>query len=909
MRAMTGSEIRNAFLDYFQGQGHTAVASSPLVPKADPTLLFTNAGMVQFKDVFTGKEQRPYLRAVTAQKCVRAGGKHNDLENVGRTARHHTFFEMLGNFSFGDYFKARAIDHAWALLTGTLALPADRLWVTIHEGDPALGVGLDEEAQRLWLRYVPEGRIVPCSTKDNFWQMGDTGPCGPCSEIVIDQGPELSCGRPSCAVGCDCDRYLELWNLVFMQFERSAEGVLTALPKPSIDTGAGLERLAAVLQGARSNFDSDLFRPIIGAVEELCGKRYGADPQADISMRVIADHARTTAFLVTDGVLPSNEGRGYVLRRILRRALRHGRMLGRDEPFMAAVTGRVAEQMQGAYPELQEARDYVARVAQAEEERFGHTLRVGLRMVDGLLEAQKAAGSATVPGSEIFKLYDTYGFPLDLLRDIAGDQGLALDEAGFEHAMEEQRTKARESWVGSGEAEIPAHLRELSATLTVERCWYSDLELPATVVKIYAGDSRAPVAELRAGQVGEVILDRTPFYPEAGGQVGDTGRLTAADGLLAEVSDVQRPVPSLVVHTVRVKRGWLQVGNTVEAAVDAASRGRTARNHTATHLLHAALRLVLGDHVKQGGSLVAPDRLRFDFSHFTPLTVQEIDRIEELVNERIWENRSVRTEEKDLDEAVKGGAMALFGEKYGERVRVVSVEEFSQELCGGTHVRATGEIGLFKILSQGGVAAGVRRIEAVTGPGAYQHVKREESVLAESAARLKTRPLELAEKVEKLADANRDLERELQRLRARLAGGVLEGLVAGAQDVDGVRVAAGRVDSLDAKGMRELGDRARARLGSGVVVLVAQAEARVLWVTMVTKDIAGKVHAGNLARDLAAITGGGGGGRPDMAEAGGKDPSRIAEALQRLPELLRHQLTPDVGVEPQSAQRTQRKPR
>ncbi len=486
---------------------------------------------------------------------------------------------------------------------------------------------------------------------------------------------------------------------------------------------------------------------------------------------------------------------------------------------------------------------------------------------------------------------------------------MALDEAGFERAMEEQRTKARESWVGSGEAEIPAHLRELSVTLTVERCWYSDLELPAKVVKIYAGDSRAPVAELRAGQVGEVILDRTPFYPEAGGQVGDTGRLTSGDGLLVEVSDVQRPVPSLVVHTVRVKRGWLQVGNTVEAAVDAASRGRTARNHTATHLLHAALRLVLGDHVKQGGSLVAPDRLRFDFSHFTPLTVQEIDRIEELVNERIWENRSVRTEEKDLDEAVKGGAMALFGEKYGERVRVVSVEEFSQELCGGTHVRATGEIGLFKILSQGGVAAGVRRIEAVTGPGAYQHVKREESVLAESAARLKTRPLELAEKVEKLAEANRELERELQRLRAQLAGGVLEGLVAGAQDVDGVRVAAGRVDSLDAKGMRELGDRARARLGSGVVVLVAQAEARVLWVTMVTKDIAGKVHAGNLARELAAITGGGGGGRPDMAEAGGKDPSRIAEALEKLPDLVKGQLTPDESVEPQSAQRTQRKPR
>jgi alanyl-tRNA synthetase len=691
-------------------------------------------------------------------------------------------------------------------------------------------------------------------------------------------------------VGCDCDRYLELWNLVFMQFERSADGVLTPLPKPSIDTGAGLERLAAVLQGVRSNFDTDLFRPIIAAVEALCGTRYGAEPAADVSMRVIADHARSTAFLVTDGVLPSNEGRGYVLRRIMRRALRHGRMLGLEEPFMAAVTGRVVEEMQEAYPELAEAKDYVARVARGEEERFGHTLRVGMRMVDGLLEAQKAAGSGTVPGPEIFKLYDTYGFPLDLLRDIATDQGFALDEAGFERAMEEQRAMARESWVGSGETEVPAHLRELSTRLTVERRWYTDLEIPAGVVTLFAEGSHEPLTELAEGRTGEVILDRTPFYPEAGGQVGDTGRLRTEDGLSAEVVAVQRPVPNLVVHTVKVTRGSLRVGSTVSAAVDAARRGRTARNHTATHLLHAALRQVLGDHVKQAGSLVAPDRLRFDFSHFAPLTPQEIDRIEELVNEQVWENRGVRTEEKGLDEAVKAGATALFGEKYGERVRVVTVEAFSQELCGGTHIKATGEIGLFKIVGQGGVAAGVRRIEAVTGPGAYQHVRREEGILAESAARLKSRPLELVEKVEKLAEANRELERERERLQARLAGGTLEQFLAATRDVDGVRVAAGRVESMDAKGMRELGDRLRDRLGSGVVVLVAEGESRLVWVTMVTKDLVGRLHAGHLARELATLTGGGGGGRPDMAEAGGKDPARIGEALEKLPGLVRAQL-------------------
>ncbi len=887
----SGTEIRSAFLDFFVRQGHTRVASSSLVPQSDPTLLFTNAGMVQFKDVFTGVEKRAYTRAVTSQKCVRAGGKHNDLENVGRTARHHTFFEMLGNFSFGDYFKEAAVGYAWEFLTKELGLPAARLWATIHEGDAGMGIGADEEARGLWRRFLPADRIVACSTKDNFWSMGDTGPCGPCSEIIYDQGPDRGCGRPTCAVGCECDRYLELWNLVFMQFERSEAGVLTPLPRPSIDTGAGLERLAAVLQGVASNFDTDLLRPIIVAVEDRCGKRYGSGPDADISMRVIADHARSTTFLVSDGVLPSNEGRGYVLRRILRRGLRHGRLLGMEEPFMAEVTGRVVEIMQAAYPELAETREHVSRVTLAEEERFGHTLKVGLKLADSLAAERKAKGEGTIPGGEIFRLYDTYGFPLDLLRDIASDQGLALDEAGFEQAMAEQRARARESWVGSGEAEVPASLKELAHTARVEGLWHASLQTEARVLALLAGQERRPVEHLGEGQAGEVILDRTPFYPEAGGQVGDTGTLSG-EGALAEVHDVKRPVPELVLHSVRVRRGTLRVGQTIQAAVDGDRRRMTAKNHTATHLLHAALRQTLGDHVKQAGSLVAPDRLRFDFSHFSPLTSREIDRIEELVNVQVWANRPVSTQVMSLDEALGVGAMALFGEKYGERVRVVSVPDFSLELCGGTHVGATGEIGLFKVVSQGGVAAGVRRIEAVTGPGALQHVKREEQVLAEAAARLKARPSELAEKVEKLAEASRDLEREIQRLQARLLGGRLERMLQGSSEVSGIRVVAAEVEAADARGMRELGDRLRERLQSGVVVLAAQVDGKAAWVAMVTRDLAGRVHAGNLARDLAKVTGGGGGGRPDVAEAGGKDPSRIPEALAKVPEFLLGQITP-----------------
>ncbi len=890
-RVKSGNELRQAFVDYFKGHGHTHVESSLLVPKADPTLLFTNAGMVQFKDVFTGKEKRPYSRAVTVQKCVRAGGKHNDLENVGRTARHHTFFEMLGNFSFGDYFKEKAIEYGWEFLTGTLGLPADRLWVTIHEGDVVLGIGPDDEARALWRRYVPDTRIVACSTKDNFWAMGDTGPCGPCSEIVFDQGSGMGCGRPTCAVGCDCDRYLELWNLVFMQFERSADGTMTPLPRPSIDTGAGLERIAAILQGVPSNFDTDLLRPIISMVEELTGKRYGTNAAIDVSMRVVADHARATTFLVSDGVLPSNEGRGYVLRRILRRGLRHGRLLGLEDPFMAIVTGRVVELMHGAYPELLEHRDYVARVTLNEEERFGHTLRIGLKLVESVIGDLQARGAEVIPGTEIFRLYDTYGFPLDLLRDIAAERSLRLDEAGFEREMADQRAKARESWVGSGEVEVPARLKELTATLPpVEALWYETHEAEAVVVAILAEDGQRMVPVLDEGVAGDVLLNRTPFYPEAGGQVGDVGTLVA-DGTTVDVLDTRRPVPTLVLHRVRVKRGQLRSGATVQAVVDESRRKVTAKNHTATHLVHAALRQVLGDHVKQAGSLVAPDRLRFDFTHWSPLTNREVDRIEELVNEQVWENRRLQIETMDLDGALTLGAMALFGEKYGARVRVVRVPEFSIELCGGIHVGATGEIGLFKIVSQGGVASGIRRIEAFTGPGAFHHVKLEEQVLTEAAERIKARPLELSEKVEKLTGTARELEREIQRLQGRLAANDVEGLLQQVQDIDGVKVVSAQVDLRDAKAMRELGDRLRERLKSGVVVLVSQESDRVTWITMVTKDLTSKLHAGHLAKELATATGGSGGGRPDIAEAGGKDPSGIPGALNKLRDLIGGQLS------------------
>jgi alanyl-tRNA synthetase len=890
VKRLSGGEVRERFLRYFEERGHTIVRSSSLVPKDDPTLLFTNAGMVQFKEAFLGREQRPYSRATTAQKCVRAGGKHNDLENVGRTARHHTFFEMLGNFSFGDYFKREAIEYGWELLTVHFGLPKERLWATIFRED--------DEAFRLWQEVtgIPADRIVRLGEKDNFWAMGDTGPCGPCSEIVIDQGPGVGCRRPTCDIHCGCDRFLELWNLVFMQFDRAADGTMTPLPKPSIDTGAGLERITAVLQGVQSNFDTDLLRPIIAQVEEIAGKPLGADPRGDVSMRVIADHARAVAFLVTDGVLPSNEGRGYVLRRILRRALRHARLLGIEEPFLGRVTGRVADVMGEAYPELRQAQERVAREALAEEERFGHALRTAIpRLEEAIAEAKaKPPEARVIPGEQLFKLYDTYGLPRDLIEEIAQEHGIApdmLNWQGFEGRLRDAQAMARATGAALfkvGAADLPAMLRDLAKTHPTAFVGHASLATDAQILALLRGGQ--PVSMAGPGEQVEVVLDRTPFYGESGGQVADRGRLST-DNAEAEVTDVQKPLPGFYVHKVRVLLGELRQGYHVRAAVDEDWRAQVVKNHTGTHLVHEALRRVLGDHVRQEGSLVAPDRLRFDFRHFGPMTATELRRVEEMVNRQVWRNLSVLiTEDVPYEEALAQGAKAFFADKYADRVRLVAIPDFGAELCGGTHCAAIGEIGLFKIASEAGVAAGIRRVEAYTGPGAYRYLRTEEEALQESAERLKAKPLDLPGKVEKLAETTRQLEREVQRLRARMAGGLAEEALARAQAVDGVRVVTARADDLDARGLRELGDQIRAKLTRGVIVLGAAGEGRVAWVAMVTPDLKGTVHAGHLVREVARLTGGDGGGRPDLAEAGGKDPGQIETALRAVEEIVRRML-------------------
>jgi alanyl-tRNA synthetase len=881
MPRLTGGEIRERFLRFFERNDHTVVVSSSLVPAGDPTLLFTNAGMVPFKGVFLGIDPRPYRRAVSIQKCLRVSGKHNDLENVGRTARHHTFFEMLGNFSFGDYFKEGAIEYGWAFLTRELELPADRLWATIYKDDDA--------AYELWQRVggLPPDRVVRLGEKDNFWSMGETGPCGPCSELIFDQGPAIGCGRPTCNIECGCDRYLELWNLVFMQYNRDASGTLTPLPKPSIDTGAGLERMAAVCQGVKSNFESDLIRPLIATVEELSQTRYGADEQDDVSMRVIADHARAVTFALADGVLPSNEGRGYVLRRILRRALRHGRLLGLNEPFLAAATDKVIDLMTDAYPELTTSRAHVARLAWIEEDRFGIVLREALPRLHDLIQKIKSqtAEQAILPGSQLFELYDTYGVPRDLIDEIATEQAVSCDWTGFETELRRQQETSR------------AHLRasvvlrvETKGELTVEPSWrtaflgYERLDLEASVVAVIVDGK--PVDRIGAGQEGEVVLDQTPFYAESGGQVGDAGYLRG-DAVLAEVLDTKRPLAGLIVHRVRVKRGEIRSGQRLFASVDADRRSTTVKNHTATHLVHAALRQILGDHVRQEGSLVAPDRLRFDFRHYGPVSPAEITQIEAMVNGKLWANLPVTVEEMRLDEALAKGALAFFGDKYGDEVRVVSVADFSIELCGGTHTKATGEIGLFKIAHETGVAAGIRRIEALTGPGAFQHLKREGEVLRESADRLKSKPLEVPEKVDRLFESARSFEREIERLRAKLGAEMAEELLKKATQVAGVTVVAGLAERCDQRALRELVDRLRTKISSGVIVVATSVDGRVGWVAAVTPDLTSRLHAGKLVKEVASITGGSGGGRADLAEAGGKNPDELDRALRSIPELVK----------------------
>jgi len=879
---MTGNEIRKKFLDYFKERGHTIVKSSSLIPSADPTLLFTNAGMVQFKDVFLGKEKRDYKRAVSSQKCVRAGGKHNDLEVVGRTARHHTFFEMLGNFSFGDYFKERAIEYGWEFMTEVVKLPKEKLWITVYKDD--------DEAFKIWNEKIgiPANKIVRLGEKDNFWSMGDTGPCGPCSEIHIDQGEGIGCGRPECNVECDCDRFMEVWNLVFMQYNRDAKGVLTPLPNPSIDTGMGLERLSAVAQKVKSNYDSDLLRPIITYTEGLFEKEYGKDSNMDISFRVIADHSRSMTFLIGDGVMPSNEGRGYVLRRIIRRASRHGRMLGKSEPFLFKTSDVVIDLMKDTYPELLDRREYISKVISTEEERFSNTLDFGMKMLNDMVESLKAKRERLIAGEDAFKLYDTYGFPLDLTEDIARDSGLAVDSAGFNRAMEVQKERARASWKGSGEEGIKSIYRDIVHKIKgTQFIGYKHLESEGTVLSLIKGNDMVKSAS--EGEQVEIVLDKTPFHGESGGQVGDTGKIWNDDTHI-DVVDTKKPLQSLIVHSCIVKKGNIKVGDVITISVSDEKRRAIALNHSATHLLHTALRDVLGDHVKQAGSLVAPDRLRFDYTHFSAPNIKELHRVEEIVNQKIRENYPVETSVTGLEEAIKKGATALFGEKYGEEVRIVKMGDYSMELCGGTHVRATGDIGLFKIVHEGSVASGIRRIEALTGEGAYKYVRQEEDSLLEIREVLKSPPQEEMTKLKKIMDRNKELERELQKQKEKITKDMSGDTVSEIKDIKGINVISKNLGNFDIKDLRTFVDSTKVRIKSGVVVVGAVTDGKVSLVAGVTKDLISKLNAGEIIKQTAVIVDGSGGGRADMAQAGGKNPLKLSEALEKVYKIVEKML-------------------
>jgi len=871
---LKAADVRSAFLEFFRERSHAVVPSSPLVPGNDPTLLFTNAGMVQFKDVFLGKDKRDYVRATTSQRCVRAGGKHNDLENVGYTARHHTFFEMLGNFSFGDYFKRDAIRFAWDFLTGTMKLDPKRLWVTVYRED--------EEAAKIWLEEVgvPKERFSRMGEKSNFWAMGDTGPCGPCSEIFFDHGPEIPGGPPG-SPDEDGDRYVEIWNLVFMQYDRSADGKLTPLPKPSVDTGMGLERIAAVMQGVHSNYDIDLFKNLIRAAADLAGT---SDLKSS-SLRVIADHIRACSFLIVDGVLPSNEGRGYVLRRIIRRAIRHGYKLGIQEPFFFKLVPVLEREMGAAYPELTRGRSHVERVLKQEEERFAETLANGMRLLEEAIARTTAASSSVIPGDVVFKLYDTYGFPADLTADIARERGLSIDQVGFDVAMEEQRKRSQDA------SKFGVDLRG-GATIDSRTLFqgYEGLEAQGRVVALLKAG--APVDSLGTGDQGEVILDRTPFYAESGGQVGDAGVLTApaAAGVKFVVEDTQKR-GAAHSHLGRLMSGSIRLGDTLDAHVDAERRRGTALNHSATHLLHAALRKVLGTHVQQKGSLVAPDRLRFDFSHFEPITSAQLQEIERLVNAQIRLNSAAETKVMDYDGAVAAGAMALFGEKYEKDVRVLRIGDFSMELCGGTHVARSGDIGFFKITSEGGVAAGIRRIEALTGAAAIEYVEQSEALLKDVAGLLRGSREELRDKVRDALDRVRQMEKEIRALKDRLASGQGVDLASGAVDIKGVKVIATKVDGADAGALRNAVDQLKDKLKSAVVVLASvENPSKIVLVAGVTSDQTGRVKAGELVGAIAAQVGGRGGGRPDFAQAGGSNPAALDGALASVPELVRAKL-------------------
>ncbi|MFO1319703.1 MAG: alanine--tRNA ligase [Burkholderiales bacterium] len=864
---MKSSEIRHRFLEYFRRHGHAVVSSSPLVPGNDPTLLFTNAGMVQFKDVFLGLDRRNYSRATTSQRCVRAGGKHNDLENVGYTARHHTFFEMLGNFSFGDYFKREAIEFAWGFLTDELKIPASRLWVTVHSDD--------DGAEKIWLEdiRVPAERVIRIPTNDNFWQMGDTGPCGYCTEIFFDHGPGVAGGPPG-SPDADGDRYIEIWNLVFMQFNRDEKGELHPLPKPSVDTGMGLERISALMQGVHSNYDIDLFQDLIGAA----ARATGVTDLENNSLKVIADHIRACSFLITDGVIPGNEGRGYVLRRIIRRAIRHGYKLGQKKPFFHSLVAELSRVMGDAYPELPAAQSRVEQVLKQEEERFAETLEHGM----GVLEQAMQKEDRMLDGSTVFKLYDTYGFPLDLTADIARERGFTVDFAGFEAEMEQQRNRAR----AASRFQMQAGMEYAGGA--TEFLGYDTLKVEAEVVALYRDGTAVEAVE--AGEAAVIVLDRTPFYAESGGQVGDAGEIVSGHATFV-VADTQKIQASVFGHHGRVDAGRIAVGDRVSAEVDLQRRQRTAYNHSVTHLMHAALRKVLGPHVSQKGSLVDAHHTRFDFSHTQPVTPEELSRIESIVNFEIRRNVSVEARLMKYDEAIKAGAMALFGEKYGDEVRVIGMGDFSTELCGGTHVKRSGDIGFFKIVSESGVAAGIRRIEAVTADAALALAQSQERQLGEVAALLKAPTPEIGAKLTQIVDHVKSLEKELARLKARLAASQGDDLAAGAVDVKGVKVLAAVLDGADAKALRETVDKLKDKLKSAVVVLgAADGTDKVAIIAGVTSDLTGRTKAGELVGFVAGQVGGKGGGRPDMAQGGGTEPAKLDGALKSVADWVAQRL-------------------
>ena len=874
---ITGNEIRKSFLDFFVKQGHTVVRSSSLVPDKDPTLLFTNAGMVQFKNIFLGQERLPYVRAASAQKCLRISGKHNDLEAVGRDTYHHTFFEMLGNWSFGDYYKAEAIEWAWQLLTKEWSLPKDKLYATVYLDD--------DEAEKLWHKIsgLPPERVGRFGEQDNFWEMGETGPCGPCSEIHLDRGP-AACDKQGvaghqCRVNGDCARYIELWNLVFIQYNRKEDRTLEELPSRHVDTGMGLERITAVLQSVLSNYDIDYMRALTATTEQLTGKKYGVDPTADISFRVIDDHARAVSFLIADGVMPSNEGRGYVLRRLLRRAARHGRLIGLEQPFLHEAAKTVATVMGDAYPELRSEEQRIGEIIRTEEERFGETLEKGLALLEEATTKLKNEKQQVLSGEVAFRLYDTFGFPLDLTEDILRGESMAVDQGGFEKLMQEQRTRGREA------RETATMESKIQLDQPVCFIGYDRLEGESSVLAIYAdGAGRREAVE---GDEIELLTAETPFYGESGGQIGDRGTITTVRGDVIEVLDTHHPAPQLTAHRSRVRKGRIQVGDKVQLAVDPKHRQKTRLNHSATHILHSVLRRELGPHVRQAGSLVTPERLRFDFNHSGAIADEQLALIETNVNQHIRENAGVATEEVSYDEAIRHGALAFFGDKYGDRVRVVKIGDFSTELCGGTHVRASGEIGIFKLHSEGGVAAGVRRVEAFTGQGALDLIHNYELRLKEIGNLVRGGADDAVDKVKKLLDRQKELEREIEKLRGQFEKDQIPELLAKQSSVNGTKFLISQVDGVDAKQLRDIADLLKEKLGAAVIVLASAGQANVNLVASVGKELTKQYHAGNIIKELAGMVGGGGGGRPDFAQAGGKEPAKIDAALKRAEELIR----------------------